>query len=511
MMKLDRFHIPMGRDVFAFVCHLLAGLLLGLASLVLSPQIVLIALLGIVGGGLVMQQPALGILGIFVATSSIVYENQLPLIPILIGSLHVPDFILLGLFVLMLWRWIAEPGFTIVRTPSDAYLVGFWLITLFSSLVAIGDGTLQFNTALRGIRTGTYYLLFFVVTNVIRRREQLMFLLQGIFLLSTGVAAAMIVQYFVGDSISILPGRVEALVTGSTSYLDIARIMPPGQSLIFVSAVTLVSVVGFDVIRQASLFRVALVGLIGIALVLTFLRTFWLMTGLIGVLMFVLSKGVERRRMLGWILLAVIVLSLVGILLLSDPDSPAQDLVGAVLERFGTVSGTQFVEDSSFVWRFSEYDHAIPQILAHPLLGLGAGAQYRPYDPRMDWEQFDGRAYIHNGHLWIMLQCGLPGYFCFMTWILWTAFRGLRIWRNVRTPVLRGTMVSFSLLLLVLPIGAIVDPVYMQWFWTPVLGVMAGVIEVIARLGLAGTEAPEERAKTPERAITGPTLPQEMA
>ena len=478
-MELGRLSISNKRDIVSILSHILLGLGLGFASVAVSPGLVLLSLAGLLGVALIFKRPEVGILTILIITSSIVYERQLPLIPIVVGSLHIPDFILLGLFALIAIRALVEPDFKLVKTPSDGLLLAFWGVTLLASLFAIGQGTLQFNIALRALRILTYYLIFFTVTNLIRSREQIASLLHGFFVIATGVALAMIVQYFLGDTLAIIPGRVETLATGTTYYEGIARIMPPGQSTIFVGMVTLAVVLSFDRVSEAALLRFIQVAVIALSLLLTFLRTFWLMVGLIFGLVLILTRAREQRRMAVWILLAAVVLCFVGILLFTSPGSPGQVLLNAFLIRMGTVTGTQFLEDSSFLWRFSEYDHAIPQILAHPVLGIGAGAQYRPYDPRMDWKQFDGRAYIHNGHLWIMLQAGLPGYALFMAWMLLTARRGIRAWGQVESVLLRGTLLSFSLLLLVLPIGAIVDPVYMQWFWTPVIGLMAGVIEVI--------------------------------
>ena len=488
MIRANRLSIPDKPHIAKLAVHLGLGLALGVASVLLSPQWVLVALIVLLGIALIANRPETGILAILVVTSSIVYENQLPLIPIVVGSLHIPDFILVFLCLVMVARSLMEPDFKLIRTPADGLLAAFWLVTLISSLIAIGNGTLEFSAALRGIRIGTYYLLFFVVINLIRSRAQLMLLLQGVFVIATGVAVAMIIQYLLGSSVAVLPGRVEALVTGSTDYADIARILPPGQALVYVGAVTLGIILGLDRLRQVAVLRGAQFGLVVSGLVLTFIRSFWMMAALMFGLVLALTRKSDRRRLMKWIFLLSAMLCVVGIVLLAIPDSPAQALIDAVWTRVGTVTGTQILEDSSFVWRFSEYDHAIPMIEAHPLLGIGAGARYRDYDPRMDWEQFDGRAYIHNGHLWIILQCGLIGYGFFMAWMVWVGVRGLRAWRSVAPVFVRGALLSFSLMLLVLPIGAIVDPVYMQWYWTPVIGMMTGVIEVIRRLYLPQPE-----------------------
>ena len=101
----------------------------------------------------------------------------------------------------------------------------------------------------------------------------------------------------------------------------------------------------------------------------------------------------------------------------SDPDSRATRLVGASMDRLSTLgsSGTYQGQDSSVNWRKIENGYAFSAIASHPLIGLGMGARYRPWDSRLDYRgaggtDHDFRKHIHNGHLWILLQSGLLGY-----------------------------------------------------------------------------------------------------
>ncbi|MBL0344291.1 MAG: O-antigen ligase family protein [Anaerolineales bacterium] len=122
--------------------------------------------------------------------------------------------------------------------------------------------------------------------------------------------------------------------------------------------------------------------------------------------------------MLGWSLIAVASTAVIIPLLYGYSDSRVNRLLNASFERFTTVidSSTYSGQDGSLNWRMIENQHALSTIISNPLIGIGMGVNYRPWDPRIDViiEGRDFRAFIHNGHLKIMLDSGLVGYICLM-------------------------------------------------------------------------------------------------
>jgi O-antigen ligase/transposase-like protein len=474
---------------------LVGGVLIGGMMLVLAP---LWGVLLVVGAGLVLvmlKRPELGLLAILVLISSIIFESELPLIPLPVGSLHIPDIILLGLLGLIVVRRLVEPDFRLVRTPLDLPLLAFYGVTLLCTVLAVSRTPLAFEAARRSLRIVSYYLVFFVVTNLIRDRQQVMVLVQGVFLVAMLVAGVMLVQFSLGTSVAILPGRVETMgIQGEGSYTGIARILPPGQSILLVSFMSTVTLLVLGRLRPVTLFRLVQIVLLGVGLVLTFQRNFWIMVLLGWVLALGVARGAERRRMIGWFSGAGLVVLVLVLVLGFYPESQPAQVVGAAGDRFRTLVGEQVITDPSLRQRDVEYEYALPQIAAHPLTGLGAGARYRPFDPRIDWRGgFDGRAYIHNGHLWIMLQSGLIGYGCLVWVSLLFMTRGLRAWRRIPDPDLRGLVLGFTLVTLTGLAGNITSPMFMQWFWVPVYGLMFGANEVIIRLTLPH-EVQEPRA-----------------
>lgn len=463
------------------------GLLLGVASLRFSPLWRLVAL---AGGGLIfatLKRPEIGLLGILIATSSIIFEDRLPLIPIgIVGSLHIPDAVLLLLFGLIILRWLAEPDFKIIRTPLDWPLLAFYGVALLATFIAVFQSSVEFHVARRAIRVVTYYLTFFIVTNLLREDRQLRLLLRGLFLLATVVAVAMIAQFLLGESVPILPGRVETLSTLGTSYRGITRILPPGQSLILVAFITSTAMLILDKFKPINILRFLQWGLLGLAVVVSFNRSFWVGVSLALFLLAYLVRGQDRQRLVGWSLVVLVLATIILLPAFGEPDSRTARLVGASLERLSTLVGAKMLRQGSMQGRYLEFRYALPQIMSHPLIGLGLGARYRPWDPRIDWKHpndsgFDGRDYIHNGHLWILLKSGLLGYLCLVWLSLAFLIRGFKYWRCIPNSQMRGIVLGFTLTYLGVLIGAVVSPMFMQWFWTPVIGLMMGVNEVVLR------------------------------
>ena len=91
------------------------------------------------------KRPDVALLGILIATSSIIFENRLPLIPIGIGSLHIPDFILLELLAVIIVRGLVASDFKIIRTSLDWPLLAFYVVALFSTFMAISQSSLALS------------------------------------------------------------------------------------------------------------------------------------------------------------------------------------------------------------------------------------------------------------------------------------------------------------------------------------------------------------------------------
>jgi O-antigen ligase len=461
------------------------GLILGLSFKWLSPEMVLGGLALVFFTYAILKRPEIALLGILVATSSIVYEDQLPRISVGI-SFHVSDVLLLGLFGIAVVRWLVEPDFKITRTPLDWPLLIFLAVPIVSTAIALAEASVEVELARRAFRIFSYYLTFFIVTHLVKERRQLDFLLNGIFILAAIVAGAIVLQFILGNSVQLLPGRVETLSTQDTMYEDITRVLPPGWSVVLVSFIVILCMLVFKKAMPFLWLKLVQLGVFGMALIFTFLRSYWAVLLLVFLLMLFLFEGRDRRKLIG--MGAAAMFLVIGILsvISTRPDSRAAKLVAASVDRFYTLfdSGTFQGGDSSLNWRMIENGYAISAIKANPWLGLGMGFTYRPWDPRIDRPDpsgtgYDFRKHIHNGHLWVMLQSGLIGYLSLIWLSLVFLLRGFGNWRHVTDPRLKSVVLGFSLTYLAVFIAAVANSSFTQWRWTPLLGIMMGVNEII--------------------------------
>lgn len=474
----------------SFCCLALAclvGLLLGGASLLLSPLWVLIAL---VGGGLVvttLKRPEIGLLGFLALTSSIIDEASNPAISIGFGTLYMTDVILFSLLGLIVLRWLVEPDFEFVRTPLDLPLMAFYGVALLSTFIAILKSSVSFSQSLGEVRTITNYLVFFAVTNLVREERQLRFLLKGLFLLATVVAAAMVVQFLLGGSVAILPGRVETLRTEGQAYGEVTRMIPPGISMIMPVFITSTVILVLGKFRLSNILKDYLQwGLLGLALLLTFFRSYWVSTSFALLLLAYLVKGQNRHRLVRLVLVVMLLVLIIVLSAWGNPDSRVTKLASASIARLASLGNSKTFLDprSSLRWRDFEYRYALPHLISRPLIGLGLGVRYRPLLPGYDHEQYDGRDFIHNGHLWILMKTGLLGYLCLMWLSVKFLRQGLNFWRyHIPSSEMTACVLGgFTLTYLGVLVIAIVEPTLMYWYWTPMIGMMMGVNEIIMEL-----------------------------
>jgi O-antigen ligase len=331
----------------------------------------------------------------------------------------------------------------------------------------------------------SYYLTFFIVTNLVRERRQLNFLLNGVFLIATIVATAMSVQFVLGNSVQLLPGRVETLWTQGVAYEDITRILPPGWSIVLVSFVAFICTLTLEKSKPLGWLKFLQCGFMGMALLLTFLRSYWAALILVLFLLVYFLRGRERKRFIGWALVIIVSAAMILMVVSSDSGSRAARLVSASIDRLSTLgnSGTFQGQDSSLNWRMLEVKYAVASIASHPVIGLGMGASYRPYDPRLDvpGSNYDFTKHIHNGHLWILLDTGLLGYLSLIWLSLVFLIRGFRYWRNVPDARMRGIVLGFTLVYVVVLIAAVANSTFVMWNWIPVIGIMLGANEALFR------------------------------
>lgn len=475
-------------DALIFVVVILLGTIIGVASVWLSGELVFQAICAMLLLYIILQRHEVILIGMLVATSSILFENQLPSISLGI-SLQIPDMLLLGAFALFALRWLVEPDFKIIRTPLDWLVLMFLTVTLLSTFLAFRDSSVEIEPVRRGIRTFSYYSAFFLVTNLVRDRKQLSFLLKGIFLLAIIVSGAMIIQFLIGSSVKIIPGSVYTMGAEESSVAGITRIIPPGFSVVLIAFISVMCTLIFAGFRAAGGWgKVFQVAILGLALLVTFLRSYWASIIIVFAFLAILLRWNERKKLLSWGVIFSLIAGIVILFSLAFPETGVKDLLDASVGRILTLldAGTFQGQDYSVTWRKIENSYALTSISTHPWLGMGIGFKYRPWDFRLDGPQpnpipTDMRRFIHNGHFWILLQSGLFGYLSFLGLSIAFLVRGFSNWQLISDIQMRGIVLGFTLFYCVILIASVSNSVYMNPTWTPVIAIAMGVNELIIK------------------------------
>lgn len=473
----------------AFTAHqliliIVSGIILGAAIVFISPWLTLAMMILFILFFLILKMPELGILGIILLTSTLLSSESNLGIYVGIGHIYLTDILLLTLLASIGIRGLAEPDFKLIHTPLDISLLAFVCIAFISTISAILYSSLTLQQSLGEVRNIANYLTFFAITNLLRTKKQVNILTGGLVVFASLVAIAMIIQYALGASTPLFPGRVEVLSTEGVNFSDVTRIIPPGYSLVFIMFIFLSVIQCCDEFNIQHLWLVVPWLLTGMGVVLTFKRHFWAAAIVIFFLLLYLSKKSELKRIAGWAVSISITLAIALFAGITMIGQPAKDLLDSSIIRLASLTnpGTYLDTNSSLRWRDFEYKYAIPQIIDHPVLGLGLGAQYRPFVSHRDHAEYDGRGFIHNGHIWVMVKTGLLGYLAILCVMISFVYRGLRYWKTLSTTGAMAAVLGFTLAYIGMLIGSIVEPMIIEWRWTALLAVLMGLNEVIIRL-----------------------------
>ncbi len=462
------------------IFYIFLGIVAGIFIIGSSPAIAFTLFAGATLLTFFAFKPKIGILALVVLISSIVFEEAIPIISIGIGSLHITDILLLFLFGTMFFKLSSDKTFRFIRTPLDIPLISFYFAVIISAFIAIYVYRIDFNIVMRQFRCLTYYLVFFLITNLIRDWVDVKFIIKGLFTISFAVSIAMILQAILGESIHLMPGRVEATETFGRIY-GATRILPPGQTLILVMFITCVCCIVF-MDKQAVRSRYYyLLPVMGAALILTYNRNYWASIIFSLIIFTLLVSKKYKKRIIAWSLIMFIVTSLVIILFLGIGGKPREFAVSTLDRVVSLFNGEKLFYSDSLEWRKMENYHATRVILTHPVVGIGLGNSYR--------SQISGSAdkltdYTHNGYLWILWNMGLMGFIPFLWLCAVFLYRGFLNWRYAEDNFLKAAMIGFTLSYTGIMAACLVNPMFSQWFSIIVIGIIMGINEVIIRINI---------------------------
>jgi hypothetical protein len=462
---------------------LVVGLALGASIVVVPPWLVLLGLVGLVGAVIGVNRPTFFLLALIFLEATILPLDT-PMLSVDVGlRVFLSDVLILLLFAVLVYRLLTQKDFEFVHTPLDLPLIVFLAtVTVVTSIRLVQSSFELLPYVIPRMRTLLYLSIIFVITNLVRDKKQIHLLVNAILIFGAFVGLAMLAQAIVGESVRILPaGRVENLVTESVRYSDITRIIPPGRSTVFAATLLGCTVIILDGVSLKKAWRIGAAGLSGMGVVLTFFRSYWGAILFCFGLLFYFLRGRKRLAFVMGAVALVTLLIMVGTVFSENPH--VERLVNASWYRFQTLLDVGDYRDiENIQWRAIETEHVLASIKKHPIIGVGLGARYRPFDTRLDAENYDGRRYTHNGHLWLISKTGVLSYLLFVWLAVVFVIRGLRHWRQIDDPLESAAVLSFSLALIGVFIAAIFEALFIEQHWMFIIAMMMGINEAIIRL-----------------------------
>jgi len=454
------------------------GTISGLLATKIPLSVALLALAGLLVVVNALSRPELVILLMLITSSSIYDQRQIPTINVGFGFTAI-ELCLIFLLGLVIAQSLGDKKTPYAKTALDLPIILFFLVSFVSLLnAALNLGT-DVDLMEYQWRILFSYLAFFAVTNLIRTRRQLHTLIIGMFTIATIVAAMMIVQQAVGTSVEILPGRVQIAGVGEEDFAGVSRIRVPGESLILVMFMpALILLVTHEHLDWKRWLLLTVTVLLLTAQAFTFNRRMWAGTATAIITVFVLSTREQRKKLVSFF----VVIAILGtvVIPLATMFAPKLGVIfdALYIRAASLFSGDEVKYSSSWQWRVMEIGYAKRVIRQHPLLGMGPGNDYRPRVKPND--KLTG--YIHNGYYFVLTDFGVLGFSMLAWFSALFLVRGFRLWSTIEDKTFRVVALGLALSYITVLITCVAAPAFMEWYWTPILGVMLGINEVIYRL-----------------------------
>ncbi|MEI6090181.1 MAG: O-antigen ligase family protein [bacterium] len=168
--------------------------------------------------------------------------------------------------------------------------------------------------------------------------------------------------------------------------------------------------------RKNEIYLLIFIGFIGVSLILTFSRTFWLIVILMSVVLF-LYLPVKKKTAMFKVGMALIVLGVLSFFLLLGDNT---EMISTLLEK-RISSASSGTKDESLQARFVEWDYALGEIQKYPLGGKGMGNKVHFYNILVS--QTFHTLNIHNGYIFFCFKLGIPMALVYLSFFLFYTFK----------------------------------------------------------------------------------------
>ncbi|GEM_PF-6844666 len=496
--SVRRLRIALGkRQVWYWVvCWALCGALA--AAIVRMPPIAAVA--PIAGAAIIAvlaKRLEFGIVAVVILAASILHHEAIPQ-PIKIGGFgpNTTELLILSMLVIIFLRSCRDGKFLLFKSPITLPLILIFISVMVSMVesyrlfkTGIDQDLFYYGQIYNNARPMFYYTFFFVVAFGIHTERQLRWVIRAIVWVGVGVSIVVALQYYLGPhGITLFIGR-SYTHSFSPDEQEIARSLPPGLAPICVFFLVSVAYAGYQRFR-AGLVSTLTAAILGVGLLFSFYRSFWV-TSLLGILIIWLaSNGVAKRRLvvLG---AGAILLTIIGGLAIdnisSSRESSARSVSSIVTERFMSVfESDTYATDQSYRNRVRENRMAIEKIKENPIFGIGSGTprQYLSWTrPGTYTQVFYPVPYIHNSYIEMFMVYGLIGIVGFLWISIFFLIRCFRLFCVLKSDSWKAVTIGIFAAYVGYLIRSWTQPhIVHDVFYIITTALVWGIIEVISRL-----------------------------
>lgn len=474
-----------------FVLIFLA-LFFGLASAVLPAYFLFSLLLVPAVAVVLVVRPEYGLTACVALVCGLIHPGLVPHISLFGGSLAAADATLLMLAFYAAWASMAGAGkVTAASVPGTRLLAVAASLFAASLVLAIAVSLLLRDIppawTLGEMRDLLYVLALPIAVVILRRQERQDRFVVSIVVLGCLFSVGQVLQGVLGipvfgqAGISVLEtlGRQEASTTRANTL---------GLNVIIFSLLLTVGAYVLDVIGKRLFFSVG--GLLLVGILLTFGRTTF---AAVLVCVSLLVWWLNPRKIPPLVGLLVVTVAIGSFLAITwKPES-----FYAVLYRLTSV-GEELDYGYSAQWRFWEVDAMLPHIQAHPLLGIGLGADYKGVSGSSLRPELN--RYMHNAYLYMAGKMGLPALAFFLLSMAAIFAIGRRLARSDASAWCRLVGAAGGVMMFRFLFASVTEPHLMSDYGVVNIAVAGALVYLAAqRAALAGGPDAGQRAQAQHR------------
>lgn len=334
---------------------------------------------------------------------------------------------LYGILLLWLVDRVVVKREKLAVVSGDAALFVFIFFGLGTSVVAIANETKPILWV-REFLIFLTYLLYFPLREVLRSPVGRKLVYGAFFLLVLTIGIQKLINY------------QATVALASYAWELLGARQAANEPLFMAVVITSIAVWMTTDNRWKGVLALAVMSFFLLGLVLTFSRGYWVGTAIGTVVLFLLGRPQERKRLLGLSIMGILAATAVSLVLFQDV---AQALFGTVFKRLFSTATV----DKSLLNRIHESEVVWTWIKMNPLVGFGLGAEFSYY--HLLRQSTQTTPYAHNAYLYLWFKFGLFGLVSFMTAYLAKIVIGIRFLRTNKLSSAHRSLILASIAILI--------------------------------------------------------------